>query len=129
MAAYPWPPQAGTCRVAWVQDVLMPTGPLRGRVATTTYSEPLLCAFSDARHRIDMVAAAGDVVVEGAWTGTHTGPLATPDGEVPPRGTSVNLPFATTMRASGDHVASLHIYFDQLAFMAQLGLLPQPRTA
>ncbi len=111
-------------------DVLTPTGRLRGRAATTAYSKPLVSAFSDAHHRIDLVAASGDVaVVEGAWIATHTGPLVTPDGEVPPTGRSLNLPFAATMRASGDHVASMHVYFDQLAFLAQLGLVPQPQTA
>jgi predicted ester cyclase len=111
-------------------DVLTPAGALRGRAATTAYSKPLVEAFSDARHRIDLVVAAGDVAaVEGAWIGTHTGPLVTPDGEIPPTGRSLVLPFAATMRVQGDHVTSMHVYFDQLAFMAQLGLVPGNQAA
>jgi hypothetical protein len=67
------------------------------------------------------------VVLEGAWIATHTGPLLTPGGEVPPTGRTINLPFAATMRVDGEHVASMHVYFDQLAFLDQLGLVPKPK--
>ena len=111
-------------------DVLTPSGALRGPAETTAYSKPLVGAFSDARHAIDLLAVAGDtVVVEGAWIGTHTGPLVTPDGEVPATGRTIHLPFAATMRTSGEHVTSMHVYFDQLSFLAQLGLAPQPQAA
>lgn len=111
-------------------DVLTPAGAIRGRAATTAYSKPLVAAFSEAYHRVDLVATDGDVVVmEGVWLGTHTGPLATPGGELPPTGRSIVLPFAVTMRVSGDHVTSMHVYFDQLGLMAQLGLVPQAQAA
>jgi ketosteroid isomerase-like protein len=111
-------------------DVLTPAGRLWGRAATTAYSKPLVSAFGDARHQVDLVATAGDVVVlEGTWIATHTGPLATPGGEVPPTGRTINLPFAATMRVDGEHVASMHVYFDQLAFLGQLGLAPQSQAA
>jgi hypothetical protein len=111
-------------------DVLTPAGALRGRAATTAYSKPLVDAFSEAHHRLDLVAAAGDVVVvEGAWLGINTGPLPTPAGDVPPTGRSIVLPFAATMRVSGDHVTSMHVYFDQLGLMAQLGFGPQSQAA
>ncbi len=36
--------------------------------------------------------SSGDLVVaEVRWRGTHTGPLATPDGEVPATGRSIDL--------------------------------------
>jgi predicted ester cyclase len=111
-------------------DVLTPTGALRGPAATTAYSKPLVAAFTDAYHRVDLVVASGEAVaVEGAWLGTHTGPLLTPDGEVPPTGRSIELPFAATLRVSGDVVMSMHVYFDQLSLMAQLGLVPQAQAA
>ncbi len=111
-------------------DVLTPAGPLRGRAATTAYSKPLVSAFGDARHRVDVLVACEDIVaVEGAWIATHTGPLQTPDGEVPATGRSLNLPFAAILRVAGDQVRSMHVYFDQLAFLAQLGLVPQPQAA
>jgi ketosteroid isomerase-like protein len=111
-------------------ELVTPAGPLRGRAATTAFSAPFVGAFPDARHGIDLIASARDtVVVEGHWVGTHTGPLATPGGEVPATGRAIDLPYAVTMRVSGDLVASMHVYFDQLAFLAQLGLVPQPQAA
>ena len=111
-------------------DVVMPSAALRTPAAATAYSETFVGAFADARHRVDLVAASGDtVVVEGVWIGTHTGPLVTPDGEIPATGRPLNLPFAMTVRTDGERVASLHVYFDQLAFLTQLGLVPQPQAA
>ena len=111
-------------------EVVVPAGALHGRAATTEYSEPLVGAFSEAYHRIDLIAAAGDVVViEGVWIGTNDGPLVTPQGEVPATGRPINLPFAVTIRTVGDQVASMHVYFDQLAFLGELGLVPQPQAA
>ncbi len=110
--------------------VTTPQGILRGPGETTAFSKPFVGAFSDARHSIDLVVSSGDdVVVEGVWVGTHTEPLVTPDGEVPATGKTINLPYVATLRASGDRIASLRLYFDQLTFMAQLGLLPQPQAA
>ncbi len=109
-------------------DVVTPAGPLCGRAATTAYSKRLVSASSEGYHRIDLVVSTGDVVAgEGAWIATYTGPLVTPGGEVPATGRTINLPFAATMRVAGDHVASMHVYFDQLSFLGQLGLLPSPR--
>ncbi len=111
-------------------EVLTPMGRMRGRAASTAYSKPLVGAFSDARHEIDFIAAAGDVVVvEGSWLGTHTDVLQTPDGEIPATGKSIALPFLATVRTSDGLVTALHVYFDQVAFMAQLGLLPHRRAA
>ena len=107
-----------------------PQGVARGPAAMTAYSKPLVGAFSHAVHRIDLIVVDGDAVaVEGAWIATHTGPLVTPDGEVPPTGRTISLPFAATLRLSGGRIASLHLYYDQLAFLGQLGLLPHPQAA
>jgi predicted ester cyclase len=111
-------------------DFVTPAGPMRGRAATTAYSAPFALAFPDSRHEIALLTGAGDVVVvEGVWTATHLGQLDTPQGPVPATGRSVALPFVVVMRASGDLMTSLHVYFDQLAFLAQLGLLPTPQAA
>jgi predicted ester cyclase len=111
-------------------EFVTPIGPMRGRASTTAYSAPFALAFPDSRHEIALLTGAGDVVlVEGVWTATHLGVLETPQGPVPATGRSVASPFVVVMRASGDLMASLHVYFDQLAFLAQLGLLPAPQAA
>ena len=87
-------------------------------------------AFPGSHHEIDLLAGSGDLVVaEGVWTGIHQGPLLTPQGAIPATGRSVAVRFVVTMRASGDLIASVHAYFDQMAFLAQLGLQPEPQPA
>ena len=103
-----------------------------GRAASTAYSAPLIAAFPDSHHHCALVVEEGDtVVVEGVWTGTHTQPLAFPQGEIPPTGAAISLPFSMLVRFEGDRAASLRVYFDQMAFMGQLTnpLTPEPAAA
>jgi ketosteroid isomerase-like protein len=53
----------------------------------------------DARAIVEQSVEADDIVaVEGRFTGTHTGPLTTEDGEVEPTGAVVDLRFADVLR-------------------------------
>ena len=111
-------------------EFVTPNGTLRGPAATTAYSRPYMDAFTVTSHRVDVVVSTADAVaVEGVWTGTHTAPLATPAGDIPATGRTVELPFAMTVRVDGDRIRSTHLYYDQLGFLAQLGLVPQPANA
>ncbi len=70
--------------------------------------------------------------VHGDWVcgeyvvaGTHTGSLPGPEGEpIPPTNKRVSVPSCTVYRVQGGKVAEVHEYFDQLGFLAQLGLVP-----
>lgn len=88
-------------------------------------------AFTDGFPDLDVKSlrhfGQGDWVVgEYSVTGTHTGPLPGPEGEIPPTNKRVTMASATVYRVAGGQVAEIHEYFDQLAFMAQLGLAPSP---
>jgi len=86
-------------------------------------------AFPDGHHELRDVLEDGDtVVVAGDWTGTHTGPLPTPAGELPGTGRQVRVSFAALARIHDGRIRRAQVYSDQLAFMAQLGLLPTPAT-
>jgi predicted ester cyclase len=63
-------------------------------------------------------AAATEVV----FTGTHTGPMNTPGGAVPPTGKRVTLHSVSVLRIKDGLVASEHVYLDQLEMLTQLGL-------
>ena len=102
---------------------------LRGRDAVRAYVEPLHRALPDARHDYDLTVIGDTAFVEGTWGGTHTGPLVTPDGEIPPTGKEVRFSFLGVVRVRGGLIYSLHVYFDQLAFLTQLGLVPEPAAA
>jgi ketosteroid isomerase-like protein len=65
-------------------------------------------------------------MVEGRFVGTHTGPLAAPDGDVEPSGASVDLRFADFSRVQDGKIVSYHTYYDQLGLLTQLGLMGEP---
>ena len=106
--------------------VTQPPGsdPLTGIEAFVAYGEAFLRAFPDGRIHGDRYVESGDrVVVEGRFTGTNTGPLQTPAGELPPTGRAMVLPFADVFRVADGKIAEHHIYYDTL------GLLPEPVPA
>jgi hypothetical protein len=55
----------------------------------------------------------------------------TPQGEVPATGREVALRFAVVVRGDVElgQARSVHLYFDQLEFLGQLGLIPEPAAA
>ena len=106
-----------------------PGAAARGRDAVRAYIEPLHRAFPTARHDYELTVAGDTAFVEGTWGGVHAGPLATPDGEIAATGKDVRFPFLGFVRVRDGRVYSLHVYFDQLAFLAQLGLVPEPAAA
>jgi predicted ester cyclase len=103
-----------------------PDGALSGPDAVIEYMAVYGAAFPDGKHAVDRVVEQGHLAVaEGVWTGTHTGTLAAPEGDVPPTGATVSSPFAVVVRrGSGDRVRSIHVYFDRMDFAVQLGLVP-----
>ena len=72
----------------------------------------------------DHVESGSLIAGEGILTGTHTGPFRTPQGEIPPSGSQIALPYAFIRRVEGGKIASEHLYFDQMEFLQQLGAMP-----
>ena len=67
----------------------------------------------------------GDVAaIEVAWTGTQTGPLATPDGEIPPTGRRIEIRSTQWVTARDGHTEVIDHHLDVMGIMAQLGVLP-----
>ena len=63
------------------------------------------------------------VFAEGTLTGTHTGAFRTPQGEIPASVNTVQLRYAAVKRFRGGKLVSEHLYFDQLEFLQQLGVM------
>ena len=83
-------------------------------------------AFPDAHFDVQAMHEDGPVVfVRGAYVGTHTGPLETPQGEIPATGKSVRVEFADVFEFRGGKIVREETYYDQLSFMQQLGLMPE----
>ena len=99
-------------------------GQVRGRARFQEYLETFKRAMPDARAIVEQMVEAGETVaVEGRFTGTHTGPLATEDGDAEPSGAAVDLRFADVSRVRDGKIVAYHTYYDQLGLLTQLGLM------
>jgi ketosteroid isomerase-like protein len=110
----------------------VPGAEIHGKEELRGWLQPFWQGFSSYRHDLDRVVENGNTVwAEGTWSGVNDGPLVTPDGEAPPTGRSVSFRFG--MSVTGDLEAglatSVNVYFDQLEFLTQLGLIPEPAPA
>lgn len=107
-----------------------PAATLRGREEIAAFMTGYHVAFPDGRHTVTKILQDGDVVaVEGTFTGTNTGPLPGPDGELPPTGRTATIGWAGIATVGPDGLRSMHGYYDQLALLGQLGLAPAPASA
>ena len=50
-------------------------------------------------------------------------------GDVPPTGRTLRLPICLVLETAAGRIASNHVYYDQMTFAAQLGLMPEPMPA
>jgi|SRR5579884_552953 len=82
-------------------------------------------AFPDVRLELHQLLGDGSAAAaEGTLSGTHDGVLPTPGGDIPPTGRAVQLQWAAIYATDGDTITSEHLFFDQMDFLGQLGLLP-----
>jgi ketosteroid isomerase-like protein len=109
---------------------IVPGAAMRGPEQAKEWLVPFWQAFSSFRHDFDRVVDAGDIVyAEGTWQGVHDGALPTPQGELPPTGATVSFRFAVAAEGDAARLTSVRVYFDQLEFLGQLGVLPDPAAA
>jgi predicted ester cyclase len=88
------------------------------------YGKAFRRARPDAHMVVQTVPESADTVaVEARFAGTFTGPLS-PQGEVPPTGQALELPFAEFFRFHGGRVSEHHLSYDQVAFMSTPGITP-----
>ena len=111
----------------WATDAEMtaPGARVSGRDNVIGFIAVFQEAFSDLRLEIDQLLTDGPAAAaEGIMTGTHDGVFHTPNGDVAPTGRALALPWAAVYVTDGDTLKSEHLFFDQLDFLGQLGLLP-----
>jgi predicted ester cyclase len=111
----------------WAADAQMvaPGAQASGRDEVLGFLGVFQEAFPDLRLEIEQLVSDGAAAAaEGTLTGTHDGVLHTPGGDVPPTGRRVELRWAAVYATDGDTLKSEHLFFDQMDFLGQLGLLP-----
>ena len=111
----------------WAADAQMvaPGAQASGRDEILGFLGVFQEAFPDLRLEIEQLVSDGAAAAaEGTLTGTHDGVLRTPGGDVPPTGRRVELRWAAVYATDGETLKSEHLFFDQMDFLGQLGLLP-----
>jgi steroid delta-isomerase-like uncharacterized protein len=103
-----------------------PDGGGKGQEAVGAFYDSSVGAFPDNRVRVIALAEDGELLAEeGVMAGTNTGPIPTPDGiELPATGASVELPYCAMHVVRDDRIVESRYYWDQMAMLGQLGLLP-----
>lgn len=108
---------------AVVHDPLYPQ-PLKGRDAIEQDVVELLRAFPDARFTLGPALQDGETVAaEYNLRGTHQGPLASPNGEIPATGKSLDSNGAVFSKFNAEgEVVEERRYYDVAGLFAQLEL-------
>jgi steroid delta-isomerase-like uncharacterized protein len=89
------------------------------------YAETFKAAIPDAHMEIERIVVEGDEVAAiGKFKGTHSGPLRGPQGEIPPSGNTLDLPFADFFTVTDGMITDHRTYFDQIAMFTALGAMP-----
>jgi steroid delta-isomerase-like uncharacterized protein len=110
---------------------LMPDGTFEGRSTIRERLAQELNGFSDVAHRVESFVEQGDAFAD-EWTfvGTHTGPFALPDGgQLPPTGKRVELRGMEFVQVRDGKIVVDNLYYDNMAVLAQLGLIPEGAIA
>ena len=112
----------------YADDAVMsePSGEFKGREAIVQYWDGFFTAMPDLNGRDEFEAEAGDTAInEWSMSGTNSGPMDTPEGTIPATGKRVTVRGCDAITVRDGRIQSHRVYYDQLAFMTQLGLIPE----
>jgi steroid delta-isomerase-like uncharacterized protein len=106
---------------------LMPEGLFEGRAAIRERLARDLVACPDIDWTVESFVEQDDSFCdEWSFVATHTGPFVLPDGtELPPSGRQVALRGMEYVRVRDGKIVVDNLYYDNLAVLTQLGLVPE----
>jgi predicted ester cyclase len=80
-------------------------------------------------HRGQLCRAGDSFADEWTFAGTQTGPLPLPDGtQLPPTGKRLEIKGMELVQVRDGKIVIDNLYYDAMAILAQVGLLPQGAT-
>jgi predicted ester cyclase len=104
----------------------LPAGP----AGTKMIAGMFLAAIPDLHVDIEIEIAEGDMVGGRLrQKGTHTGPMVSPAGTVPPSGKAVNFTEVAMLRIKDGKVATSWYWTDMIGLMTQIGVIAAPPAA
>lgn len=96
---------------------------ITNRDAFRAFMEQDILTFPDSQVSVQQSVAEGDrVAVWATYSGTQLGPM----GGFPATGKRMAIEFGAVFRIEHGRIAELWVTWDNLAALAQLGLLPEP---
>jgi steroid delta-isomerase-like uncharacterized protein len=102
----------------------------RGPSGAIEFSHMWADGFPDGRVKVDNVIASGDYVcVQYTGTGTQTGALKSPAGEIPATGRSITLNCCDVHEFRDGKIRMVQSYFDSASMLMQLGVMPEAGVA
>ena len=103
-------------------------GTVSGIEAFLAFARGFKKAFPDLHWDVrEFIEGTNIVVIEGVFLGTNTGPMIGPTGTLPATGRRVELPFCDIWKVRNGRIVENRIYYDQVMFLSQLGLLNSPQ--
>ena len=110
---------------------IMPDGTYEGWNAVRDRLAQELDGFTQLNHTVRSFVEQGDTFAdEWIFVGTHSGPFRLPDGsELPPTGKRVEIRGMEVVQVRDGKIVLNALYYDNLASMAQLGLIPEGAIA
>jgi predicted ester cyclase len=100
-------------------------GEVKGREEIVEWMRPFMVAFPDLSFDVIAQHEDGDTAIDECYlVGTHTGPLAGPDGDIAPTGKRIHLRECDIAVVVDGQVREHRFYFDQGELLDQLGLTP-----
>ena len=121
------------CMELYAEDAVqrMHDGIFEGVAAIRARLARDLDAFADAKYVVDSFFAQGNEFAdEWTFTGTNTGPFRLPDGsEVPATGKPVEIKGMEYVEVRDGKIVVDNLYYDFMAAVVQLDLVPQGAAA
>jgi steroid delta-isomerase-like uncharacterized protein len=97
---------------------------LRGPDGMRGWLQNWITAAPDSHAEVSLIFGEGEhVATEHFGTATHTGPLQTPNGELPPAGARLEIWFSENYVVRDGKLVSMRVFYDGAAVLRQLGLL------
>ncbi len=94
-----------------------------GRDGVRAWMQAWKTAAKDAQTEVTSIIADGDrVATEHTGRGTHTGPIVSPAGEIPPTGRRFELRFAEVFEFRDGQIVRFRAYADTMSFLRQIGV-------
>lgn len=102
-----------------------PLGALTGRDQVGRFFAAFWEAFPDLWLTVeDEIAEGNKVALRLRCKGTHLGTLRSSGGEIPATGRQLDLAMSDHIKVTDGQIVAVHLYFDQVSLLVQLGAMP-----